>query len=78
MDALERVRTSRERREAILDEFKRSGVSGAQFAKSQGSLHHPGVLGARTMQTRPKPSFLPFCSETNNTNGDFSTGIVNG
>ena len=36
MDTQGRVRISRERRKAILDEFERSGVSGAQFAKLAG------------------------------------------
>jgi len=36
MDTLGRARTSKERREAILDEFDQSGVSAAQFAKLAG------------------------------------------
>jgi len=36
LDRLGRVRVSAERREALLDEFERCGVSGAQFAKSIG------------------------------------------
>ena len=35
-DALGRVSTSRERREALLDEFERSGLKGAQFARTAG------------------------------------------
>jgi len=35
-DRLGRVRVPLERREALLDEFERCGVSGAQFAKSIG------------------------------------------
>ena len=35
-DTRGRVRTSRERREALLAEFDRSGVSGAQFARLTG------------------------------------------
>lgn len=35
-DALGRVSTSRERREALLDEFERSGLKGAQFARAVG------------------------------------------
>ena len=35
-DALGRVSTSRERREALLDEFERSGLKGAQFARAAG------------------------------------------
>ena len=35
-DTRGRVRTSRERREALLAEFDRSGVSGAQFARLMG------------------------------------------
>ena len=36
MDTLGRMYTSRERRQAILDEFDQSGVSAAQFAKLVG------------------------------------------
>lgn len=36
MDTLGRVRTSRERRQAILEEFDQSGVSAAQFAQLAG------------------------------------------
>ena len=36
VDSRERVRTSKQRREAILDEFERSGLSGAAFAKLHG------------------------------------------
>jgi transposase len=35
-DALGRVRTSAERREAVLDEFERSGLSGPKFAEVCG------------------------------------------
>ena len=35
-DALGRVRTPRERREQIVDEFERSGVSGVEFARLIG------------------------------------------
>jgi len=35
-DALGRVATSREQREALLDEFERSGLKGAQFARTAG------------------------------------------
>lgn len=35
-DALGRVTTSRERREALLDEFERSGLKGTQFARVVG------------------------------------------
>ena len=35
-DALGRVTTSRERREALLDEFERSGLKGTQFARAVG------------------------------------------
>jgi len=36
VDALGRVRTNPEQREAILDEFERSGTSGAAFARLHG------------------------------------------
>jgi hypothetical protein len=35
-DALRRVTTPRERREALLDEFERSGLKGAEFARTAG------------------------------------------
>lgn len=35
-DALGRVAMSREQREALLDEFERSGLKGAQFARAAG------------------------------------------
>ena len=35
-DALGRVSTSKEQREALLDEFERSGLKGAQFARTAG------------------------------------------
>jgi transposase-like protein len=35
-DTRGRVRTSRERREAILDDFERSGISGAAYARLHG------------------------------------------
>ena len=35
-DALGRVGTKREQREALLDEFERSGLKGAQFARAAG------------------------------------------
>jgi hypothetical protein len=35
-DALSRVTTPRERRETLLDEFERSGLKGAQFARAAG------------------------------------------
>lgn len=35
-DALGRVAMSREQREALLDEFERSGLKGAQFARTAG------------------------------------------
>jgi hypothetical protein len=36
LDARDRVRTGRERREQLLAEFDRSGVSGARFARMAG------------------------------------------
>src|SRR6188508_2428275 len=63
-DARGRVRTSRERREALLAEFDRSGVSGAQFARLTGMRYqtfagwlHVRRRGAATTTAvkRPKP-----------------------
>ena len=39
VDALGRVRTARERREVLLDEFERSGVAGAKFARMAGTKY---------------------------------------
>ena len=36
LDTLGKVRTSRERREAIHDDFKKSGMSGAAYARVRG------------------------------------------
>jgi hypothetical protein len=50
VDTLKRVRVPKARREAILDEFERSGLSGAAFAKLHGlkgptfSVISPDVL----------------------------------
>lgn len=54
MDTLGRVRTSKERRQAILDEFERSGVSGAQFAKITG-LKYSTLASWVQRQRRPGP-----------------------
>jgi transposase-like protein len=54
MDSLGRVRTSKERRQAILDEFERSGVSGAQFAKITG-LKYSTLASWVQRQRRPGP-----------------------
>jgi hypothetical protein len=43
-DATGRVRTSRERREELLAEFERSGVSGARFAEMAG-IKYPTFAG---------------------------------
>ena len=39
MDTLGRVRTSRERRKVILEEFDQTGVSATHFAKMAGSRY---------------------------------------
>src|SRR5436190_15901437 len=48
-DSRSRVRTSRERREALLAEYDRSGLSGAQFARLTGIKYQTfiGWLHAR-------------------------------
>lgn len=52
-DTLGRVRTSRERRQAILDEFDQSGVSAAQFAKLAGLRY--STFAAWVQRRKPKP-----------------------
>jgi transposase-like protein len=69
MDTLGRARTSRERREAILDEFEQSGLSGAQFAKLAGIQYstfagwrhrrRQSKLGKRVAKTRSAASRQP-------------------
>jgi hypothetical protein len=53
-DTLGRVRTDRGRREAILDEFERSGGSGAQFAALLGIKYQTFAywIGCRRRQRR--------------------------
>ena len=53
MDTQGRVRTSRERRQAILDEFDQSGVSAAQFAKLAG-IGYSTFAGWMHRRRRPK------------------------
>lgn len=53
-DTLGRVRTSRERRQAILDEFDQSGVSAAQFAKLAG-LSYSTFAAWVQRRRKPKP-----------------------
>src|SRR5688572_18573130 len=54
MDVLGRTRTSLERRRAILDEFDRSGVSAAQFAKLTG-IRYSTFAGWLLRRRRSKP-----------------------
>ena len=54
MDTWGRVRTSKEKRNAILEEFKRSGISAAQFAKIAG-LKYSTLAGWLQRHRRPKP-----------------------
>ena len=54
MDTRGRVRVSGERRQAILDEFDRSGVSGAQFARVMG-LRYPTFAGWVSQRRKSKP-----------------------
>jgi transposase-like protein len=53
MDTQGRVRTSKERRQAILAEFDQSGVSGAQFAKLAG-IRYSTFAGWRQRRRNPK------------------------
>jgi hypothetical protein len=53
-DSRGRVRVARERREQLLDEFERSGMTGAQFARSVG-LKYQTFAFWRQQRQRSKP-----------------------
>lgn len=55
VDSKGRVRVSRERREQLLDEFERSGMTGAQFAKTVG-LKYPTFAFWRQERQKRKPA----------------------
>ena len=57
-DCRGRVRASREQRRTILEEFERSGVSAAQFAKSTG-LKYSTLAGWLQRYRRAKPKRAP-------------------
>ena len=62
-DTLGRVRTPREKRERILDEYERSGMSGAAFAALVG-VKYPMLSLAGTMQQRRNSTCdRPWCSQ---------------
>jgi transposase-like protein len=54
-DSRGRVRVSRERREELLDEFERSGMTGAQFAKTVG-LKYTTFAFWRQQRQKRKPA----------------------
>lgn len=54
-DSRGRVRVSRERREQLLDEFERSGLSGSQFAKTVGLKYTTFAFWRQQRQNR-KPA----------------------
>ena len=58
LDTRGRVRTGRERREMLLSEFDRSGVSGARFARMAGINYQTfcGWLHVRCLVTAGKPA----------------------
>jgi transposase-like protein len=58
MDTLGRVRTPRERREAIVDEFERSGVSGVEFARLIG-VKYPTLANWVQRRRTERASALP-------------------
>jgi hypothetical protein len=63
-DAQGRVRVPRERRESLLDEFERSGVSGAQFARLAGIKYSTfAAWVARRRKTRPSQNELSGAME---------------
>ena len=55
-DALGRVRTPAERREHLLDEFERSGMSGVQFAEFVGIKYQTFATWAQQRRRRRKPA----------------------
>ena len=54
-DSLGRVRTPAERREVLLDEFERSGLSGQKFAELTGLKYQTFVTGVQQRQGRCGP-----------------------
>lgn len=54
-DSKGRVRVSRERREELLDEFERSGMTGAQFARTIGLKYQTFAFWRQQRQKR-KPA----------------------
>lgn len=54
VDTLKRVRVPKARREAILDEFERSGLSGAAFAKLHGLKY--GTFATWSLKRRKQAS----------------------
>src|ERR1700722_1354660 len=57
MDRIGRVKTPRERREALLVEFDRSGMSGQQFAKWAGIKY--GTFITWVQKSRRKSGVIP-------------------
>ena len=55
VDSKGRVRVSRERREQLLDEFEKSGLSGAQFARTVGVKYQTFAFWRQERQ-RSKPA----------------------
>jgi len=55
-DALGRVRTPAARRERLLDEFERSGMSGLQFAAFVGIKYQTFATWAQQRRRRRKPA----------------------
>jgi hypothetical protein len=53
-----RVRVPRERRDAILDEFERSGMSGAAFSQQLG-IKYQTFVGWRTRRRRVRAAAAP-------------------
>ncbi len=62
LDTKGRVRTGRERREMLLAEFDRSGVSGARFARMAGINYQTfcGWLHVRRRESAGKPASKRF------------------
>jgi hypothetical protein len=86
MDARGRVQVTLERREALLDEFDRSGMSGAGFAKHYGIKYTTFAywLQARRRKRNPSkrtgsPFLMVAVDATNRSNGltvELSLGVT--
>ena len=63
VDSRRRVRVSRQRRNAILDEFERSGLSGAAFAKLHG-IKYSTFASWSLKRRKQSPNIAPFATRS--------------